>query len=223
MKRLARRLGGLGEETGAALTLQAFVAGRLAMHTVACWRGTVLEGVSFAAEKCHPEPIGSSTMLRWTDHAGMADAAGILVAALKCSGFVSFDFLLRPEGQAELIEMNPRPIGSSHLGCLFGHDVFAALLAHMGGADYRAPRAVLAQKHIIALFPKELESNPDSPALQASSGILHDVPLDDPDVLAAQLQKLAQRHPAHARRLRQIGPPQREKPQIVLNPRHLAR
>ena len=223
LKRLARRLCGLGEETGAALTLQAFVAGRLAMHTVACWRGTVLEGVSFAAEKCHPEPIGSSTMLRWTDHAGMADAAGILVAALKCSGFVSFDFMLRPEGQAELIEMNPRPIGSSHLGCLFGHDVFAALLAHMGGADYRAPRAVLAQKHIIALFPKELESNPDSPALQASSGILHDVPLDDPDVLAAQLQKLAQRHPAHARRLRQIGPPQREKPQIVLNPRHLAR
>ncbi len=198
LKRTVQLALGLGGGASGSLTLQAFVPGTLAMHTVACVDGRVLDGVSFGAERLHPATVGSSTMLRPLDHPAMAAAAGRLVAALGCSGFVSFDFMLTETGEALLIEMNPRPIASGHLGRLVGHDIYGAMAAHLRGRPApRSPGRTNATGSI-ALFPKELDRDPRGLCFAAGSGVLHDVPWDEPAVLAAYRDRLLAAHPAHA-------------------------
>lgn len=198
-KRAVRRLFGFRPSAGAPLTLQAHVAGDLAMRTVACRAGRVLDGVSFLAEALDPPVTGSSTAVRWIDHPEMDEAARRLVAALTCSGFVSFDFILAEDGSAHLIEMNARPVGSGHLGARFGHDVYGRWLAQFPGWQDAAPVASLAPPpRRVALFPKEMARDPDSPLLAPGADALHDVPWDEPDVLAAYRDRLARRHPGRA-------------------------
>jgi hypothetical protein len=177
--------------------LQAMVPGVPAMRSVSTWQGRVLDGVSFVAEKIHPEPTGASTMVRNVDNAEMEEAARLIVAKLGCSGFVSFDFMVDAEGGARLIEMNPRPIGTTHLGQLFGHDPCAALVACLrddGSAHAPRPRAV-AKGTIIALFPKEMERDPSNLERLRAVGIRHDVPHGDPAVVANYLRRLTKIHP----------------------------
>jgi hypothetical protein len=177
--------------------LQEMVPGVPAMRSVSSWEGRVLDGVSFVAEKIHPEPTGASTMVRNVDNAEMEEAARLIVAKLGCSGFVSFDFMVDAEGGARLIEMNPRPIGTTHLGQLFGHDPCAALVACLRDEDWAPapqPRA-LAKDTVIALFPKEMERDPSNLGRLCEAGIRHDVPHSDPAVVANYLRRLTKIHP----------------------------
>ncbi len=190
------RLAGLGETAGAPPLLQSFAPGIPAMRTVSAWRGQVLAGVSFAAEQVHPAPTGPSTMVRFVENAEMEETTRRLVAGLGCSGFVSLDFMLDERtGRAALIEINPRPIGTTHLGRLFGHDPCAPLLALMAG---EAPLAVACQpseNRSIALFPKEIERDPSNLRRLLTDGVFHDVPYSEPAVMAMYLQRLRRRHP----------------------------
>ena len=183
--------------------LQAYVSGRPAMCTVLARNGEVLESLCFVAERIHPVPTGSSTMIRHVEHAGMQEAAARVTAALGCSGFVSFDFMLEPErDQAYLIEMNPRPIGSVHLGALFGRDLCAAL-ARWLRSESGAPVAAKAEKNlVVALFPKELERDPESFKAGIPADILHDVPWRDRDVVEAYIRRLCEIHPKHRDEIR---------------------
>ena len=171
--------------------LQQVVVGRLAMQTVACQDGQVLDGVGFEAVEIHPQKR-ASTILRATVHAEMAESARRIVAALGCSGFVSFDFILDADNHAFLIEMNARPIGSTHLGRLFGHDLVKAF---MTGEAQDGDTALLAPETAVALFPKELERDPASAYLAGSHPAVHDVPETEPAVLAAYLAHLRAVHP----------------------------
>ena len=212
-KRALRRLFGFRPaDAGAALTLQAHVGGALAMRTVACDAGRVLGGVSFVAERLDPPVTGSSTVLRYLDHPEMDAAARRVVQALGCSGFVSFDFILPPDGHAHLIEMNARPVGSGHLGVRFGHDVYGAWLSHFPGFRDAAPLAVpLDTSTVVALFPKEVGRDPDSPTLAPGVRHLHDVPWDEPDIVAAYRDRLVRRHPDRALAItRRLAPADRE-------------
>ena len=173
----------------APILLQQAVTGRLAMHTAVCRDGGVIDGISLRAERAHPTK-GSSTVLAGIEHPQMAEAARTLVAALGCSGFVSFDFILDRDDRAFLIEMNPRPIGSTHLGRLFGHDLCRAFLDDAPAAEVAGER--LAPGARIALFPKELERDPVSDCLERGSGLYHDVPRDDPAIVEAYLRHLVQ-------------------------------
>jgi ATP-grasp domain len=77
-------------------------------------------GVSLLAECVNPDPFGPSTVVRYLDHPEMEATATRLVAALGLSGFASFDFVIAEDGGgAFLIELNPRTIGTIHLGRLF--------------------------------------------------------------------------------------------------------
>jgi hypothetical protein len=95
--------------------------------------------------------------------------------------------------------MNPRPISATHLGRLFGHDAPAALLAHLHGAPAPRPAASVEPDCLIALFPKELERDPTALDQFSSNKIMHDVPYDDPPIVAAYLQRLSQVHPESAK------------------------
>lgn len=189
---------GLVETALAPPLLQTYVAGRPAMRTVSAWRGEVLAGMSFLAEAVHPEPTGSSTRVRHIDHPEMAEAVRRFVAASGSSGILSFDFIIDHEtGGAVLIEINARPIGTAHLGPLFGQDLCGPLLARLDAAVYQpiAPRP--AETRVIALFPKELVRAPQHPERLHDGDVLHDVPFDDPPVLQRHLARLRLTHPAH--------------------------
>jgi predicted ATP-grasp superfamily ATP-dependent carboligase len=176
--------------------LQAFIPGIPAMRTVSAWNGQVLDGVSFIAERVNPAPTGASSVVRYIQHAEMADTARRVVKELGCSGFVSFDFILDTVHKgAYLIEMNPRPISTTHLGRLFGHDVAAALLGSLHRKLAPQPMVSINPGCSIALFPKELERDPTALDQVCSSHIIHDVPYDDPPVIAAYLRRLSQVHP----------------------------
>ncbi|MDX7949976.1 ATP-grasp domain-containing protein [Lichenihabitans sp. Uapishka_5] len=189
-KRMVARLAGLARPRTPML-LQSMVEGRLAMYTAVTRDGAVIDGVGFEAVRHHPTK-GSSTILRHQPSAEMAEAAQRLVAALKCSGFVSFDFILDRQGRAFLIEMNPRPIGSAHLGRRFGHDLTHAYLT-----GTRLSEAAATSDDAIALFPKELERDPTGVGLE-DPGVFHDLPRHEPAVLAAYLAWLQAEHPQQA-------------------------
>jgi carbamoylphosphate synthase large subunit len=186
------------ELAGAGLTAQSYVAGVPAMRTVSAWRGRVLAGASFAAERVHPSPLGQSTVLRPIDHDEMTTTVERLVDAIGCSGFVSFDFVLDDSGRAHLIEMNPRAIPATYLGRMAGGDVCGALAAHLAGAPAPEPTPLPARPRRIALFPQELERDPTLASLDDET-VLHDVPFDDREVLRRYARRLARIHPGRRR------------------------
>ncbi|MCB8876462.1 ATP-binding protein [Acidisoma silvae] len=178
--------------------LQSYVAGVPAMRTVFAWQGEVLEGVSFLAEKNHPTPTGPSTMVRHVENAEMAETSRQLVAAMGCSGFISFDFMFDPATrQASLIELNARPIGTTHLGRLFGHDLCARLLSCLDSGFRPVPwrPAPILASPLVALFPKEIERSPRDLGRLEARCLYHDVPYDEPRVMAAYLRRLQAIHP----------------------------
>lgn len=202
LKRAAWRLAGFRGGSSDGVLLQSYVPGVPAFRTVATWNGRVLAGISFAAERIHPEPTGASTVVRLVENAEMDRAAIALTAALGCSGLVSYDFMLdEATGRAALIEMNPRCVGSCHLGQLFGHDVCGALAAEVSGAAWPAQPAIVPKSTMIALFPKELERDPDSLYL-TSPDVLHDVPTHDHGLVDIYVKRLARLRPARAAEIR---------------------
>lgn len=190
-KRLLARTAGF-DHGEAPILVQRHVAGPLAMRTVVALDGVVIDGVDLMAAQSHPLKR-ASTVLEPIDCPGMADSARRLVAALGCSGFVSFDFIIDRDGRPMLIEMNPRPVGSMHLGRLFGHDLGRAFLE-----GKPVPSDGKAHPRAVALFPKELERDPTGAIIDGRSEVHHDVAYDDPDVLAAYLAHLVREHPAEA-------------------------
>jgi hypothetical protein len=97
--------------------------------------------------------------------------------------------------------MNPRCVGSCHHGALFGHDLCGALVAELTGASV-ARKPSIAGPRLVALFPKELQRDPDSPYL-CTPDVLHDVPEGDLELTAAYVGFLAKLNPARADSIRQ--------------------
>jgi hypothetical protein len=189
------RMAGFKETAGAPPLLQSFMPGVPAMRTVSTWQGEVLEGVSFAAEKVFPAGTGPSTMVRFVENAQMEDTASRIVKELGCSGFMSFDFMLdETTGQAALIEANPRPIGTTHLGRLFGHDPCAPLLARLAGNE-PAERPKVEGPPVVALFPTEIDRDPHNLERLTHGDVYHDVPFNEPAVVKLYLRRLSRRHP----------------------------
>ena len=195
---------GLPRTYGLPPILQTYVAGRPAMRTVCAWNGRVIEGASFVAERTNPEPTGTSTLVRHIEHEEMAAAAALLTAKLGCSGFVSFDFILDNNNRSFLIEMNARCIGTTHLGGMFGHDLCGALVAVLRGAPAWTPRPAAPDGRMVALFPRELERDPVNLDALRSATIFRDVPVQDPSLIAAYLERYALVHPDHVGSIREL-------------------
>jgi hypothetical protein len=104
------------------------------------------------------EPQGPARSVRIIEHPEMAEAARRLVADLQLSGFCGFDFILAPNGEARLIELNPRVTPTCHL-LVEG--------THLVG-------------HVLTLFPAPA-SSPDAPTMD---GVL-DVPIRAPRLVQA--------------------------------------
>lgn len=198
-RRFAWHRAGMPADRWHALLLQQLVPGQPALCTVVADRGRVLESFCLVTERNHPPPTGASTVVRFIAHDGMRDHAARLVERLGYSGFVSFDFILSPdERRATLIEMNARPVGTVHLGRRFGRDVCGASLRLLGGAAPAPPPPEVPDTRMVALFPKELERDPDSFAAGVPAGLVHDVPWGEPAVTRGYGRRLARLHPSRA-------------------------
>jgi ATP-grasp domain len=163
------------------VSAQAFVAGREATSTVACWKGAVLASLHFEVLN-KAKAAGHATVVRRIENSEMATASEQMVRTLKLSGMHGFDFMLETNtGNAYLIEMNPRATQVGHLALGQGHDLAAALYGALSGeATQAAPK--VTENDTIALFPQEWTRDPLSAFLQSA---YHDVPWDQPELLDA--------------------------------------
>jgi predicted ATP-grasp superfamily ATP-dependent carboligase len=185
--------------SGKIFELQQFIPGVPAMHMVAAWQGRLLAGVSFLKAVVNPQPFGPSTVIRHIENAEMRAPAAKLVKTLGLSGFASFDFVISKDDKPFLIELNPRCTPALHLGRLFGHDLCGSLTRHLGWLEESPETALLPKETAVALFPNEMERDPESAWLHSQSGVLHGIPWDDPDVVKHRYHGMLQLHPSHSR------------------------
>lgn len=159
------------------VSAQAFVAGREATTTVACWEGDVLASLHFEVLS-KQDSTGPSTVLRVIENTEMLTTAEKMVRRLGLSGMYGFDFMLEASsGNAHLVEINPRATQVGHLALGPGRDLPAALYAAISGSVIRESPKV-TENDTITLFPHEWLRNPASPFLRSS---YHDVPWEEPD------------------------------------------
>jgi hypothetical protein len=167
-----------------AVNAQAFVAGREATSTIACWKGTVLAGLHFEVLN-KQNPVGPATVVRLMEDAEMSAATERIVRRLNLSGLYGFDFMLEAQtGKPYLIEINPRTTQVGHLTLGPGRDLPAALYAAVSGQALRAAPK-LTENDTFTLFPQEWIWNPESVFLRSG---YHDVPWGEPELVRACLR-----------------------------------
>jgi hypothetical protein len=160
---------------------QAFVAGREATTSVACWKGEVLASLHFEVVS-KVASCGHATVLQLIENAEMSAAAEKIARRLNLSGLHGFDFMLETQTEnAYLIEINPRLTQVAHLTLGPGRDIPAALYSAISGQPI-SPSAKVTEENTIALFPQEWIRDPASPFLQSA---YHDVPWDKPELIRA--------------------------------------
>jgi hypothetical protein len=158
---------------------QAFVDGREATSTVACWQGKVLAALHFEVIN-KTGSVGHATVVRLIENPEMSVAVEKVVGRLNLSGVHGFDFMLEERtGNAYLIEINPRATQVGHLTLGPGRDLPAALYAALSGEAVE-PAPKVTEKDTIALFPQEWIRDSESPFLRSA---YHDVPWEEPELV----------------------------------------
>jgi ATP-grasp domain len=163
------------------MSIQELIVGHPCNRAVVCWRGRVLAGVSVEAVETS-SAFGPATVVKVIDHPEFTRAAEMIVAKLKLSGFVGFDFILDRANKAWLIEMNPRATPICHLRLARGH-LAAALFTQIAGTE-PVDDPPLIKEGTVALFPGEMLRSNDS---GYTSRCYHDLPPNQPAFVEACL------------------------------------
>jgi hypothetical protein len=174
------------------LIVQQFIHGRPAFTTFAAWNGSVLAELVALVEQTLPRSIGLSSVVSFAQNREMSVATTTLTRALHLSGLVGIDFMIEEAtGRAYLLEINARSTPTAHLGQRLGADLCMALAAACVGKP-NAACATATREETVALFPNEIDRDPDSPWLRADDqdNVFHDVPLDQPELMQAWREKI---------------------------------
>jgi predicted ATP-grasp superfamily ATP-dependent carboligase len=159
--------------------MQQFIPGKPATTSFACWQGRLL-AANHMETLAAQDTNGPASVLRRIENPQMDEAAARLAARFELSGLHGLDYICDEDGQAHLIEINPRSPQTSYLSFGAGHDLVCALVARVDG-HARPPRPRIAS-NTVALFPQEWMRDPASPYL---ANAFHDVPWDDPALIRA--------------------------------------
>ncbi len=136
-------------------TIQRIIRGRPANLMMSCWRGEVLSSVPVVVVAAEG-PTGAATIVRRVRNEQMTQAAELIAARLRLSGFYGLDFVIESDTNIPyLIELNPRCTQLGHLdfpdqGCLVG-----VLAAALRGEPCPRPHDPI-QADTIAIFPQAL-------------------------------------------------------------------
>ena len=191
-KSLHRRLGRLGKQLrgrqlsprwlpqDSTVTASQFISGNGATALVAAGAGEVLGSLISVNEQTFPDDHGPASVVRFIEHDEMLQAATRLVKHWRLAGLIGFDFQLDASGRAWLLECNPRATPAAHLGQLAGEDLCQALHDWICAEPVK-PEG-LKNNFRVAYFPQEVWRDPQSAHLRSA---FHDVPLEDPKLLAA--------------------------------------
>jgi hypothetical protein len=159
--------------------VERFIPGADANYALVALEGRMLAGVGARVIQTSGEfmPASVCSIGRFSELARISET---LVKLLGYSGFAGCDFRIsREDGRAYLLEFNPRPVPTSHLGVHLGFELCAALVNALEGAEPRDVMAAESEK-LIALFPQEWIRDPSSPWLNSA---YHDTPSEDPSLL----------------------------------------
>lgn len=182
LRRLLRR-----DWFGASLDIlvQEHVSGRPGMSCASAVDGATVSVVTGVVDSTTSK-TGPASVVRLANQPSIVDATNRMIAAFGASGFMSFDFIVDGSGQAYLLECNPRPTQILHLGPLVGVELAGALLKALRNGRRVASCEVPTGERSVSFFPQEWVRDPSSPSLRTT---YHDVPWDDPALLAAILRK----------------------------------
>jgi ATP-grasp domain len=170
-----------------AIVVQSHIQGHPANSAVFCWEGRVLAGVCVEVVSSDGS-TGPAIIVRVVDNPAMMFAAERIARRLGLSGFFGLDFMVdEADGEAYLIEMNPRCTPLSHLQLGPGHDMIEALSAQLSGRPLRESPPV-THNDVIAYFPQAWTTK--SPFLE--SGFL-DIPQEEPELVKDLLRPWPER------------------------------
>ena len=187
-----RQLGERWQPVSRAVVASKFIAGRPAMLQACAVDGHLLGTLAAVALKTFPHASSPASVVRFIQHDEMQRTAATLLAHWRLSGLIGFDFVVDDAERAWFVECNPRPIPIAHLGARVGVDLCRRFQAHLAGEPPPTTEKNPGQEIIVAHFPKELRRDPQSEWLQRA---LHDVPTDDPELMAALLAESTAANP----------------------------
>ena len=168
------------------VNVQAFVSGRDANCTIACWQGAILASITALVVET-VTPLGPASVVRLIEHPEISAAAGAIVRRLSLSGLIGLDFILEDgTGRAHLIEMNPRAPQICHLRLGAGRDLTGSLRAALTGEPPQGTPPT-TENDVIALFPQEWLRDSGSVFLKTA---YHDVPWHEPDLVSACVDEM---------------------------------
>jgi len=155
--------------------IQRFETGSTWSASFVAHRGELLAQLSAEKERQFPEITGPGSIFRFEFNPELLAMCTTLVRVIGFSGFGSIDCLLTATGRMLFLEFNPRATPLSHLGAQLGVDLAAAYVTR------RRQDARSVRRARIALFPQELLRDSSGAEL---SRCVHDIPTDEPDLLA---------------------------------------
>jgi hypothetical protein len=183
----------------APLVLQEFVVGRIGSTQMMFDHGKPICWVPAYKSVCFPEPFGPSCVRELLDDAGVqamkpiVDNVGRLTSF---HGMCGIDWIRRADGSFAILEFNPRPTSTIHLGRLVGADCADALRAMFAGKS--APQIPVGHRKPgtrVYMFPQHLQRciryQEYGQLLRWLPGLgKHDVPWREPVLMLADIWSL---------------------------------
>jgi predicted ATP-grasp superfamily ATP-dependent carboligase len=179
------------------LLVQQFLEGKVGASEVLFDRGRLVCWFASYVMKNWPGDFGPSSARELADHPAMDSILEKIGGMTGFHGFCGVDWIRDPRDDSlRVLELNPRPTPCYHLGPLAGVDFARSVTAMLAGDRVlQRPRLPGTRRRLVYLFPQHLTRCIESGDLEGLSRWLpgmaiHDVPWDDPVMLARQVLKL---------------------------------
>jgi hypothetical protein len=164
-----------------AVSIQRFVEGTPAASAFAAWKGDVAASIYYDVLAADGS-VGPPSVIKRVDCPEINAATQAAARIFGLSGFHGIDFIRDASGAVHAIEINARATQGGTLAFGAGHDLPAGLAAAISEKIAGMRKAI--PNDVVVFFPREWIHNPKSAYLKTGH---HDVPWDDPAVLAAAL------------------------------------
>lgn len=165
------------------VVIQKFIPGAPAASAFAAWNGELVATVSYDVLRADGT-IGPPTVIQRRDCPEIAEATRLIARRFQLSGLHGIDFIRDENGHVHLIEINPRATQGGTLAFGPGRDLAAGLASCI---DSGAKARPAIENDRVVFFPREWLRDPASAWLDDAH---HDVPWDDPPIMAVSLQDM---------------------------------